>query len=84
MGHRGRLNVLANIMEKPYKEIFAEFQGKTHANDDAIAGDVKYHLGYSNDVTTLNGKNVHLSLSPNPSHLEAVNAVVEGITRSKN
>jgi 2-oxoglutarate dehydrogenase E1 component len=83
MGHRGRLNVLANIMEKPYKEIFAEFQGKTQNNDDTISGDVKYHLGYSNDVTTLNGKNVHLSLCPNPSHLEAVDAVVEGLTRSK-
>lgn len=82
MGHRGRLNVLANMMGKPYKEIFSEFQGKSLANDD-VSGDVKYHLGYSNDVTTLNGKTVHLSLCPNPSHLEAVNAVVEGITRAK-
>jgi 2-oxoglutarate dehydrogenase E1 component len=83
MGHRGRLNVLANIMGKPYKEIFAEFQGKTQDNDDNLSGDVKYHLGYSNDVTTLKGKNVHLSLCPNPSHLEAVDGVVEGLTRSK-
>ncbi|MDP9079597.1 MAG: 2-oxoglutarate dehydrogenase E1 component [Bacteroidota bacterium] len=83
MGHWGRLNVLANIMKKPYKEIFAEFQGKTADSGESISGDVKYHLGYSNDVTTLNGKNVHLSLCPNPSHLEAVDPVVEGLTRSK-
>lgn len=83
MGHRGRLNVLANIAGKPFKEIFQEFQGKTHDHDGAYSGDVKYHLGYSNDITTLNGKKVHLSVCPNPSHLEAVDAVVEGITRSK-
>jgi len=83
MGHRGRLNVLANIMKKPYKEIFAEFQGKTHDDDENISGDVKYHLGYSNDVAALNGKSIHLSLCPNPSHLEAVDAVAEGLTRSK-
>ncbi|AEW00511.1 2-oxoglutarate dehydrogenase E1 component [Niastella koreensis] len=83
MGHRGRLNVLANIMGKPYKEIFEEFQGKTVKHDDGFSGDVKYHLGYSNDVTTAGGKPVHLSVCANPSHLEAVNGVVEGITRSK-
>jgi 2-oxoglutarate dehydrogenase E1 component len=83
MGHRGRLNVLANILGKPYKEIFEEFQGKTQQHDPIFSGDVKYHLGYSNDVTTVNGKPVHLSVCANPSHLEAVNAVVEGITRSK-
>jgi 2-oxoglutarate dehydrogenase E1 component len=83
MGHRGRLNVLANIMGKPYKEVFAEFQGKTQEQDEMYSGDVKYHLGYSNDVTTVSGKQVHLSVCANPSHLEAVNAVVEGITRSK-
>jgi 2-oxoglutarate dehydrogenase E1 component len=83
MGHRGRLNVLANIMEKPYKEIFSEFQGKTIDHDHTFGGDVKYHLGYSNDITTPNGKAVHLSLCPNPSHLETVDAVVEGITRAK-
>ncbi|OQP42965.1 2-oxoglutarate dehydrogenase E1 component [Niastella yeongjuensis] len=83
MGHRGRLNVLANIMGKPYKEVFAEFQGKTQDHDGSFSGDVKYHLGYSNDVTTVSGQPVHLSVSANPSHLEAVNAVVEGITRSK-
>ncbi|ACU63535.1 2-oxoglutarate dehydrogenase E1 component [Chitinophaga pinensis] len=83
MGHRGRLNVLANLMEKPYEAIFREFLGKKNEQDTMISGDVKYHLGYSNDVATSDGKTVHLSLSPNPSHLEAVNAVVEGMTRSK-
>jgi 2-oxoglutarate dehydrogenase E1 component len=83
MAHRGRLNVLTNIMEKPYKEIFSEFEGKNYDEESAFGGDVKYHLGYSTDVVTTNGKHVHLSLCPNPSHLEAVDPVVEGITRSK-
>jgi len=83
MAHRGRLNVLANIMEKTYKEIFFEFQGKNYDEDSAFSGDVKYHLGYSTDVETPDGKKVHLSLCPNPSHLEAVDPVVEGLTRSK-
>ncbi|GAB3932561.1 2-oxoglutarate dehydrogenase E1 component [Mucilaginibacter myungsuensis] len=82
MAHRGRLNVLANIMEKSYKEIFAEFQGKNYDADSPHGGDVKYHLGYSTDIQT-NGKKVHLSLCPNPSHLETVDPVVEGLTRSK-
>ncbi|MEO6499125.1 MAG: 2-oxoglutarate dehydrogenase E1 component, partial [Mucilaginibacter sp.] len=83
MAHRGRLNVLANIMEKTYKEIFFEFEGKNFDSESPHGGDVKYHLGYSTDVAAANGKKVHLSLCPNPSHLEAVNPVVEGITRSK-
>jgi 2-oxoglutarate dehydrogenase E1 component len=83
MAHRGRLNVLANIMQKSYKDIFAEFEGKAYSADSPFGGDVKYHLGYSTDVTTNDGKNVHLSLCPNPSHLETVNGVVEGMTRSK-
>ncbi|MEJ2884689.1 2-oxoglutarate dehydrogenase E1 component [Pedobacter sp. GR22-6] len=83
MAHRGRLNVLANIMQKTYKDIFAEFEGKGYSAESPFGGDVKYHLGYSTDVTTNNGKNVHLSLCPNPSHLETVNGVVEGMTRSK-
>ncbi|MEY3843223.1 MAG: hypothetical protein RIR80_795 [Bacteroidota bacterium] len=82
MAHRGRLNVLANIMNKTYKEIFKEFEGKFNPNDP-FGGDVKYHLGYSTDVKTASGKKVHLSLSPNPSHLEAVNPVVEGMVRAK-
>ncbi|MDO7742606.1 MAG: thiamine pyrophosphate-dependent enzyme, partial [Pedobacter sp.] len=83
MAHRGRLNVLANIMQKTYKDIFAEFEGKGYSAASPFGGDVKYHLGYSTDVTTVGGKNVHLSLCPNPSHLETVNGVVEGMTRSK-
>src|SRR5690606_38490085 len=86
MAHRGRLNVLANIMGKPYKTIFSEFEGKMYAEEDPelqFGGDVKYHLGYSSDITTDNGKHIHLSLAPNPSHLETVGPIVEGITRSK-
>src|SRR6185437_7085464 len=83
MAHRGRLNVLTNIMEKPYKEIFSEFEGKNYDEDSPFGGDVKYHLGYSTDIVTIGGKHVHLSLCPNPSHLEAVDPVVEGLTRSK-
>ncbi|RFZ90329.1 2-oxoglutarate dehydrogenase E1 component [Mucilaginibacter conchicola] len=83
MAHRGRLNVLTNIMEKTYKEVFSEFEGKNYDSSQSFGGDVKYHLGYSTDVETKDGKKVHLSLCPNPSHLEAVDPVVEGITRSK-
>jgi 2-oxoglutarate dehydrogenase E1 component len=83
MAHRGRLNVLANIMEKTYKEIFSEFEGKNYDEGAGFGGDVKYHLGFSTDVVTSTGKNAHLSLCPNPSHLEAVDPVVEGLTRSK-
>lgn len=83
MAHRGRLNVLANIMHKTYKDIFAEFEGKGYDETKPFDGDVKYHLGFSTDVTTDTGKKVHLSLCPNPSHLETVDPVVEGITRSK-
>lgn len=83
MAHRGRLNVLANIMQKAYKEIFAEFEGKAYSAESPFGGDVKYHLGYSTDVATNDGKSVHLSLCPNPSHLETVNGVVEGMSRSK-
>lgn len=83
MAHRGRLNVLANIFGKPYKEIFAEFDGVEYDEDASFDGDVKYHYGYSTVVTTNGGNKVHLTLSPNPSHLEAVNPVVEGLTRAK-
>ncbi|MDB5350002.1 MAG: 2-oxoglutarate dehydrogenase, component, partial [Planctomycetota bacterium] len=82
MPHRGRLNVLVNILDKPYGLIFSEFEGsapKTVAGD----GDVKYHLGFSADRTTADGHTIHLSLTPNPSHLEAVNPVVEGRVRAK-
>lgn len=83
MAHRGRLNVLANVMHKRYKDIFSEFEGKGFDQNTPFGGDVKYHLGFSTDVEVTSGKKVHLSLCPNPSHLEAVDPLVEGITRSK-
>ena len=82
MAHRGRLNVLANILNKTYEDIFTEFEGRP-TEDSVFDGDVKYHLGYSSDLKTNTGKQVHLSLTPNPSHLEAVDPVVQGISRSK-
>jgi len=82
MAHRGRLNVLANIMKKPYHNIFSEFAGNEY-EDAALLGDVKYHLGYTSTRKTLKDKDVVLSLLPNPSHLEAVSPLVEGIARAK-
>ena len=82
MAHRGRLNVLANILNKTYTDIFSEFEGKEY-EDNLFDGDVKYHLGYSSSTKTNDGKEVHITLSPNPSHLEAVDPVVEGIVRAK-
>ena len=82
MSHRGRLNVLANIFNKTYKEIFSEFEGELY-EDDNISGDVKYHLGFTSMQKCSNGNNIKLNLTPNPSHLEAVDPVVEGITRAK-
>lgn len=82
MAHRGRLNVLANILGKTYEDIFKEFEGKAY-EEALFEGDVKYHLGYATEVTTHSGKKVQLSLSPNPSHLETVNPVVKGISRAK-
>lgn len=83
MAHRGRLNVLANIFNKTYSEIFSEFEGKVFQTDSDFEGDVKYHLGYSTDIPTKSGRTVHLRLADNPSHLEAVNPVVKGIVRAK-
>lgn len=85
MAHRGRLNVLSNVMGKPYKTIFSEFEGKMYEADPEVpfGGDVKYHLGFSSDITSQDGKNIHLSLAPNPSHLETVDGVAEGMVRSK-
>jgi 2-oxoglutarate dehydrogenase E1 component len=83
MAHRGRLNVLANLLRKPYEEIFTEFEETMDPNSVYGDGDVKYHLGFSSDRITASGAPIHLSLSPNPSHLEAVNPVVEGRTRAK-
>ena len=83
MPHRGRLNVLANVMGKPYTAIFSEFEGQAaHPADVQGSGDVKYHLGTSSD-RDIDGAPMHLSLTPNPSHLEAVNPVVLGKARAK-
>ncbi len=82
MSHRGRLNVLANILGKTYEEIFTEFEGLEY-DEHEFSGDVKYHLGFSSDIKTSANKNIHLSVAPNPSHLEAVDPIVQGIVRSK-
>lgn len=82
MAHRGRLNVLANILEKPYENIFKEFYAKEY-EDDIAQGDVKYHLGYENEVTTDFNKKVKLRLLPNPSHLETVAPIINGMVRSQ-
>lgn len=82
MPHRGRLNVLTNIMNKTYKDVFTEFEGRP-SEDSLFDGDVKYHMGYSSDQISNSGKKIHMSLTPNPSHLETVNPVVEGIVRAK-
>jgi 2-oxoglutarate dehydrogenase E1 component len=83
MAHRGRLNVLANILGKTYEQIFTEFEGNATPDTTMGSGDVKYHKGYSSDITTPGGKLVRLKLTPNPSHLEAVDPVVIGFARSK-
>lgn len=84
MAHRGRLNVLSNILHKSYKEIFSEFEEGYIAESFEGTGDVKYHKGYTSDfVLTHTGKKIKVTLPPNPSHLESVDPVVEGITRAK-
>lgn len=83
MAHRGRLNVLTNIFGKKPEYILTEFEGAYKADTSMGEGDVKYHMGYSADLTTRMGKKVHLSLGFNPSHLEVINPVVEGIARAK-
>ena len=82
MAHRGRLNVLTNIFGKASKDIFSEFDGKDYA-EVVFDGDVKYHLGWTSQRITKNGKKINMNIAPNPSHLETVGAIVEGITRSK-
>ena len=82
MAHRGRLNVLANIFGKPTQDIFSEFDGKDY-DKEYFDGDVKYHLGLTADRKTSSGKSININLAPNPSHLETVGAVIEGITRAK-
>jgi 2-oxoglutarate dehydrogenase E1 component len=83
MAHRGRLNVLANVFGKPTADIFSEFDGKDYDDDAMFDGDVKYHLGLTSDKLTQNGKKININLAPNPSHLETVGAVIEGIARAK-
>jgi len=83
MAHRGRLNILANILGKTYEQIFTEFE-KTSIPDTTMgSGDVKYHMGYSSEIETSKGKKIYCKLAPNPSHLEAVDSVVIGFARSK-
>ena len=83
MAHRGRLNVLINLMSMPFPELFEKFIDPYHPDASEHDGDVKYHLGRSDDVPATNGRKIHISLTPNPSHLEAVNPVVEGRVRAK-
>jgi 2-oxoglutarate dehydrogenase E1 component len=82
MAHRGRLNVLANIFRKSTQDIFSEFDGKDY-DQEYFDGDVKYHLGLTSNRKTRTGKNININLAPNPSHLETVGAIIEGITRAK-
>ena len=82
MAHRGRLSTLTNIFGKSASDIFSEFDGKDY-EEEVFDGDVKYHLGWTSDRLTDNGNRINLSIAPNPSHLETVGAVVEGITRAK-
>ncbi len=83
MAHRGRLNILANTLKKTYEQIFSEFEGNMPTDTTMGSGDVKYHLGFNSNINTPNGKVVNVQLTPNPSHLEAVNPVVEGFARAK-
>ncbi|HRO44430.1 2-oxoglutarate dehydrogenase E1 component [Agriterribacter sp.] len=83
MAHRGRLNVLANIMGKTYEQIFSEFEGTGKVDQTMGSGDVKYHLGFGSEVKTPGGRPMYLKLMPNPSHLEAVDPVVVGFARGR-
>ena len=83
MAHRGRLNTLTNVFEKRPRDIFSEFEGKEFERDERFDGDVKYHQGFTSFIKSESGKDLTLTLSPNPSHLEAVNPVVVGIARAK-
>lgn len=83
MAHRGRLNVLINILNKNPQDLFSEFDGKDYDDSETFDGDVKYHLGLTTERTTNKGKNIRINLTPNPSHLEAVAPVIQGISRAK-
>src|SRR5690606_11253077 len=82
MAHRGRLSTLINIFGKSAKDIFSEFDGKDY-EQEIFDGDVKYHLGWTSDRESKSGKKINLNIAPNPSHLETVGALVEGIARAK-
>jgi len=83
MAHRGRLNILANIIGKTYDQIFSEFEGKASPDLTMGDGDVKYHMGFASEIVTPEGHTVNLRLAPNPSHLEVVNAIVQGYSRAQ-
>tara|TARA_R110002012_G_scaffold6531_3_gene31001 strand:+ start:254676 stop:257492 length:2817 start_codon:yes stop_codon:yes gene_type:complete len=83
MAHRGRLNVLANIFGKSPEAIFSEFDGKEYAEDELFDGDVKYHMGWTSFRESSKGEKIRMDLAPNPSHLETVGAVIEGMSRAK-
>src|SRR6185503_12731039 len=84
MAHRGRINVLAHVLEKPYATIFEEFADEhVHANVAGSSGDVKYHLGARATKTLADGRKVHIGVIPNPSHLEFVNPVMAGVARAR-
>ena len=83
MAHRGRINVLSHVLGKPFAHIFAEFQGRHDHLGGAATGDVKYHLGFENDFTTRSGLPLHVTLVPNPSHLEVVNPILQGLARAR-
>ncbi len=83
MAHRGRLNILANIMGKTYEQIFSEFEGTAIRDQTMGSGDVKYHMGYGSELQTPDNRTIHLKLMPNPSHLEAVDPLVVGFSRAK-
>ena len=82
MAHRGRLNVLTNVLGKPHEQVMAEFEGMS-ATISKGDGDVKYHLGYYNEIETFNGHKISMVLNPNPSHLELVNPVIQGKVYSR-
>ena len=83
MAHRGRLNTLINIFGKSARDMFNEFEGKDYSEEMLFDGDVKYHLGWTCERKTDSGKKINLNIAPNPSHLETVGAIVQGITRAK-
>tara|TARA_Y100001980_G_C14555648_1_gene344695 strand:+ start:3895 stop:6642 length:2748 start_codon:yes stop_codon:yes gene_type:complete len=83
MAHRGRLNTLINIFGKSARDVFSEFEGKDYSDEIIFDGDVKYHLGWTVNRKTRSGNSINMNLAPNPSHLETVGAIVQGITRAK-